>query len=475
MTTETQEDPFALLEETAKRMHEEEHALHQMETARTKVLMGRDPKSAFFTVLILDLKPVADWSVPTFATDGEHIFYNPQYCSSLSIPEVMGCNAHEGLHVGKGDLARLLDADPTLRQIALDLALNPLLIEAGFTLPTGCLIPGRKLMEVPNSGLPPGVATKIGTLPPYLLAEEYYQLLLDPPQPQDGDDTRLDGGFLPGSSGQGQEGEDEGEGGGQGTPDPSAEEEGEGQGTGQGKPASQPDPGGCGSVGTASKDPAGIQEAKALSEVKLFQAEEVSRSWGELPPGLARLCKQAREPKVDCWAVLQEFVTRHASSEYRWTPPNRRFVHSGLYLPSQREETLGRIIVAVDTSGSIDEETLATFAGHLEGIISMYPDVVLTILYHDSEVQKIQEWSPQDGPLKLEPVGGGGTDHRPVFRWIEDHAEDHEEPVACVVLLTDLWSIFPRQGPDIPCLWGVIDNDANAPFGQTLHIKEEKK
>ncbi len=453
------EDPFALLEETARRLDLEERALHAMKTARTKILMGRDPRSAFFTVLVLSLEDRPDWTIPTLATDGKGLFYNPEYVSKLSIPELVGCCAHEGLHCGKGDHARLLDGDPTLRQIALDLALNPLLLEAGYTLPTGCLVPGRKLMEVPGSGLPPGVATKIGKMETGLLAEEYYQLLLDPPQPQAEEP--------PPPGGEDEDSEEE--------PEEESPEPGKGEGEGEGEGQGDPDPGGCGSVKEVRRDPAAIQEAQAMAEVKLFQAEEASRSRGELPAGLARLCKQARAPKVDCWQVLQEFVTRTASSEYRWTPPNRRFVHAGLYLPSLRGETLGRIIVGLDCSGSISEDVIATFFGHLEGIIGLYPDVVLTILYHDSEVQKVQEWSPSDGPLKLEPVGGGGTDHRPVFKWIEDHAEDHEEPVACVVLLTDLWSRFPKRAPDVPCLWAVIGNDADAPFGQTLHITEEKR
>ena len=46
-------------------------------------------------------------------------------------------------------------------------------------------------------------------------------------------------------------------------------------------------------------------------------------------------------------------------------------------------------------------------------------DCAVTVLYHDTEVQKVQTWQSADGPLVLDPVGGGGTSHACVFDWID--------------------------------------------------------
>lgn len=431
------DDALGLLEEKARRLDLEERATRQLELARTKILLGRDARSAFFTVLVLGLEPRVDWEQPTAATDGKFLHYNPEFLAGLPLPETMGLCAHEGLHVGLGHHARRGVREPVLANIAMDLEINPLLLEAGYTLPAGALIPGRPLGRHRASGLPPGVAEKLPGLPAGLTFEEYYALLDEPaPPPQ--------------------------------PPEPPGEDEQEGD-QDQNQPGQNLDPGGCGGVQDAAPDEAGLRQAEALARVQLYQAEAASKSRGALPGGLARLVEQTRQPVVDWRSVLREFVTRYAKSDYNWLPPNRRFAHTGLYLPSFHSRELGRLLVAVDTSGSIGAATMEVFAGELEGIIECYSGVELTILYHDCEVLKVQEWRPEEGPLKLEPVGGGGTSHVPVFDWLAQHQD--EEPWACLVALTDCYTEYPDQAPEIPVLWAVVGNqDAKPPFGQLVEV-----
>jgi predicted metal-dependent peptidase len=201
--------------------------------------------------------------------------------------------------------------------------------------------------------------------------------------------------------------------------------------------------------------------------VAVAQARQVARARGELPEGLARLVEQVLRPKVDWREVLREFIARHAHNDYRWFPPNRRFVHRGLYLPGLRSEELGDLVVAVDTSGSIGGPMLARFAAEVQGMLEAF-DATLTVLYHDARVQHVQTWRSSDGPLVLEPRGGGGTDHAPVFGWVERNGI---EPGA-LVCLTDLHTRFPARAPGYPTLWCAVNNaQAQAPFGQVLTIE----
>ena len=54
-------------------------------------------------------------------------------------------------------------------------------------------------------------------------------------------------------------------------------------------------------------------------------------------------------------------MTDAVNSDYSWRLPNRRFIDSGLYLPSIRSEGIDAIAVIVDTSGSLPAQTLAEF------------------------------------------------------------------------------------------------------------------
>lgn len=230
------------------------------------------------------------------------------------------------------------------------------------------------------------------------------------------------------------------------------------------------DPGGCGSVlDPGDGSPAALREAEAAANVTIAQAAHVARQRGTLPAGIARLVDAALQPKTDVAEMLRRFVTCHAKSDYCWARPNRRFVHAGLYLPSLHSEELGHVVAAFDTSGSISRAQMVRMGERLQGILETYAGCELTILFHDAEVAHVQHWTPQDGPLRLEPKGGGGTSHVPIFEYIEEHAI---EPV-CLVCLTDLFSSFPEHAPPYPVLWAITDNPTGKPpFGQALYLED---
>jgi predicted metal-dependent peptidase len=87
------------------------------------------------------------------------------------------------------------------------------------------------------------------------------------------------------------------------------------------------------------------------------------------------------------------------------------------------------------------------------------------VVYCDEVVNDAQEFGPSE-PITLEPKGGGGTNFRPVFDWVEKNGV----APACLVYLTDLCCTeFPDATPGYPVLW-VTDSRRTAPFGETLRI-----
>jgi predicted metal-dependent peptidase len=345
------------------------------------------------------------------------------YPESLSEPELVGVVAHEVLHCALGHHARRGIRDPLRWNVACDLAVNPVLLGAGFALPQSRLMPGE---------------SEFAQLPGDLSAEEYYARLPDS---------------------DGQKSDDPGQG---------TDTGGVGQDSG-GDERRKDDPGGCGTVQDAGDgSPAVRQESEARWQVAVAQATRIAQERGQvdLPGGLSRAVEEILRPSVPWQEVLREFITRSARNDYRWTWPNRRFMSRRMYLPSLAGESLGEVVVAVDTSGSIGQAELDHFAAEVQGILDTY-EVHLTILYHDTDVTEVVEWSPADGPIKLRPLGGGGTSHRKVFRWIEERGLDP----TCVICLTDLYTTFPQSCPTYPVLWTVVgDHLTHPPFGQRLSI-----
>lgn len=75
-------DPFASLEEAALRQDAEEKAATVISAARSRLVLSKDACSAFFAALALRLEAQPSWELPTLATDGERLLFNPQYALS---------------------------------------------------------------------------------------------------------------------------------------------------------------------------------------------------------------------------------------------------------------------------------------------------------------------------------------------------------------------------------------------------------
>ena len=185
------------------------------------------------------------------------------------------------------------------------------------------------------------------------------------------------------------------------------------------------------------------------------------------PAGVERPLTESRQSQQDWRAILRDFVAATAPSDYRWTPPNRRYIASGLYLPSVERRGLGEIVIAVDTSGSIGKRELEQFAGEISAISEEAKPEAIHVVYCDAEVQFAQQFGPSE-PVVLEPKGGGGTDFCPAFEWVAKN----EIAAVCLIYLTDLCCDSYPEVPEYPVLW-VTDSRSTAPFGETIRIGGE--
>jgi len=433
------------------------------------------PATVFFTQLTLRLEPVVDWEQKTAGTDGEKVYFNPQWFLSLSQAHRFTIIAHEGYHPAMGHHARQGDREHEDWNIACDLAINPVLMESGF--------------EMPSNAMCAGVG-KYKNFPVGLNAETYYDMIRKPKQQGGGGgEQRGKGEANPegaGGSGSGEgEGEEhddddraddspdvgggsEGDQGGDGEPSP----DGDGGGPGE-----CPDPGGCG--GVMPKPRATQPDLKADEDkwkVAVAQAAQTAKQIGQLHGQLERHVEEVLKPKYDCWAILHNFVSQFAKVEQSYARPNRRFLQQGIIMPTLSGQKLGELLVAVDCSGSISQDDLDVFAGNLETIAEMY-ECKLCIVYHDIPVTRVEHWEPSDGPLKLRPHGGGGTSHVDVMDWLNRYSRDSAHDPQCIVAFTDLYTQFPEKQPDLPVLWGVYGTESpyykrpKAPWGTVCEIR----
>jgi len=195
---------------------------------------------------------------------------------------------------------------------------------------------------------------------------------------------------------------------------------------------------------------------------------------GRMGAKIPRQISDLLEPKVNWREVLRDFVTSasRGSEEYTWRRFNKRLMANDIYMPSLENETVGELIVAIDTSGSIGGAELTEFASELASICESVNPARVRVLWWDTEVHAMQTFDDNYTNIAslLKPEGGGGTHVSCVAEYINQHKLNAEG----VLVFTDgyvesdiKWDITT------PTLWLVTQNRSFEPPSGKVVKKED--
>ena len=431
-------------------------------------------KQPFFGSLVLRLPLRADPTRKTLATDGREIRYSPGWVAETDAHLIETAMARVVMACVLKHHTRRGQRDPERWQTASQLVTHALLRDAGFTLP-----PDAEAWED-------------------MSVEQAYDRLPDP-ENKDGDDgapqeAGADGQPHPGSGGDESgdpsdptgDGDDQGEDDGDGA-DSQNEDGGHGhdgnrqdRGGASDAPPSH-DPSGTGEVMDADaragdrSDPCEAPmdanaEEQAWDEA-MHQALNIARAEGKTPGLVAETVHNAHAGKLDWRTLLRRYMTDAAKSDYSWSVPNRRFIDSGLYLPSIRSEGIDTIAVIIDTSRSLSNPTLAEFWAELREVAAEIRPARVIVLQVDTALQDAAEYSPDELPEEIAIKGRGGTDFRPGFEWLDQQGI---RPGVCLYFTDMECSSYPEAEPPYPILWisyGPPPSDWNRePWGERIDI-----
>ncbi len=400
----------------------------------------------FFGSLALRLPVRADAGRETLASDGREIRYSPQWIAETDAHVIEAAIARVVLACALKHHTRRGERDPERWQRASQLVTHGLLRDAGFTLP-------------PDAEAWDGISV-----------EEAYDRLPEPDEEDSSDGSPPDGG---GGSGADAAGAPVSDGGDPADESGDGEQSGHGNGgeaggspeasddDGGGTPASC-DPSGTGEVMDAPAHSAGdgrgdsapssgdmTREEQAWDEA-MHQALNLAKAEGKAPGAIEETVRGAHASTLDWRSLLRRYMTDAVKSDYSWSVPNRRFIDSGLYLPSIRSEGIDAIAVIVDTSGSLPGETLADFWAELREVAAEIRPGRVVVLQVDAAVQDAAEYAPDELPEEIAVRGRGGTDFRPGFEWLD---EQGVRPGVCLYFTDMECSRYPETEPPFAVLW----------------------
>jgi predicted metal-dependent peptidase len=198
---------------------------------------------------------------------------------------------------------------------------------------------------------------------------------------------------------------------------------------------------------------------------------------GKMKGNVPREIQDLLHPKVDWKEALREFIKVHTrgGDQSTWRRPNRKFLASGIIMPSSESHKAKTFVVGIDTSGSIGGPELARFLGELQSIADEVMPECVELLYWDSHVAGHETY--RDGEVQnignsTKPRGGGGTSPNCVPAYMEEKRIEAQ----CVIMLTD--GYFGGGGcgdwarTNAPVLWCVVGNKSFVPtVGQSVLVE----
>jgi len=410
----------------------------KLSAARTKLILDKP----FLGALVLRLPMLEadpNWCRTT-ATDARSFYYNFEYIDSLSLEQTQFVLAHEALHCALSHFARRQHRDKNRWDIACDLAINPLLVADGLV-PT----PDALLLDEYEG----------------MTAEEIYPCLDEDDDLTPQDDHLYD--------------DDENEGGSRGSGGDSEDENRDNKGGGRPRGGQGDEGGGRTPEVDEDKEKGGAGQPPPLTTE---EKDQLSRQWqqrlagaaqqamqaGKLSGPLARLIDDLIQPELPWRMLLARYMTATARDDYNYSRPSRR--EGSAILPSLRSSEVD-IVVALDTSGSVDEDEMKQFVSEVDAIKGQVR-ARITLMACDADLAEDGPWDYEpweEFELPREFPGGGGTDFRPVFNYLEREGRRPD----LVVYFTDAQGDFPRLEPAFPVIW-LVKGKGEVPWGQRIQL-----
>jgi predicted metal-dependent peptidase len=424
--------------------------LEERKVQKAKITLMRDPKFALWSgILMVGRTSVVD-NIPTACTNGRDEQYGRKFVAELKESELNFVVLHENLHKAFRHLTtwkKLHDEDHSLANQACDYVINLKLKD---------LDREEKLIAMPRykdgelKGKPMGLIDERFR---GLNAKQVFDILKEEEEEGgSGDDEGESGGDNEGGGG---------EGGGGNT-----------KGKGKGKPEGfdEHDWDGAKEMTETEKKDLEREIDQAIRQGVMAHQKIAGTGGGDLDRDLLDLL----DPKVDWREMLREFVkaTCSAKDTSSWRRVNRRFLSTGVYMPSLIGEKVGHLVIGVDTSGSVGQEELSGFLTEVRGIAEEVKPSQVDLIYWDGRVASHEEYTESmvgDIINSTKPKGGGGTSPSCVQKYLKEKMIVPE----CIIMLTDGYVDDWGNDWTAPVLWTIVGgNDCVASNGKTIHVKD---
>ncbi len=202
--------------------------------------------------------------------------------------------------------------------------------------------------------------------------------------------------------------------------------------------------------------------------ISAFNRTRNSHGAGSIPSWLRRQLDDLilkRSAQIDWRSAIRIFSNSCRRSQLTPTLQrvSKRFdpVEGLPPVPGLKVKRAQSLIVAIDTSGSIEEKQLSEFFIEILALFRQGSEI--TIIEIDSEIQNIYKFC---GIVPKSLKGGGGTSFEPVMKWLSKSPKKYD---GCI-FFTDGIAAAPETNPRCKLLWVVAGGEGrdHLKFGRQI-------
>lgn len=146
------------------------------------------------------------------------------------------------------------------------------------------------------------------------------------------------------------------------------------------------------------------------------------------------------KPEISLQDSLKEYLIASLFEKTStYNRPNRRFIHSGLYLPgNKKSDELIEVYIALDSSSSVSLDEYKKFLGVVKDVCDGFYEYKVVVLPFDLKVKeehiiKFDSFNPLNQEELFIPKSDGGTDFDEVLRYLKKSSEIRSENLLMVL------------------------------------------
>ena len=185
---------------------------------------------------------------------------------------------------------------------------------------------------------------------------------------------------------------------------------------------------------------------------------------GDLPLGIEILVPRLNKSEISWRDELYTVIENSVKFDYTLSPPNKRYLWQGIALPAL-SGTKVKIVIAIDSSGSIDANLLSIFLSEIESILNQFENFEIDLLIADAKVHEHHIIYPGDS-IEYNIKGGGGTNFEETFKYIDENIND----ITLMLYFTDGLGKFPIEEPFYDVVWVMPKEGQTLPFGRVINL-----